>query len=296
MTTYEDWNGTIGRTVDDSTPDWPEPPHPGEDAPNVVVVLFDDLGFSQLGCYGSSIDTPNIDALAADGLRYTNFHVTPLCSPTRAALLTGRNHHTVGMRGVSNMNSGFPNLTGQISDHAATMAEVLHDEGYSTFAVGKWHLAPMEQCSAAGPYDQWPLQRGFDRFYGFLDGETDQFSPSLTYDNHHIDPPKSPDEGYHVSEDIIDKAIQFMHDSVSVRPDRPFFLYTAFGATHAPHHHTTELTKVCATLDNPAAIRVMRRRFSSSSPASPKRVVVVATEYDINVCTFGPRVARASLC
>ena len=160
MTTYGDWNGTIGRTVDDSTPDWPEPPHPGEDAPNVVVVLFDDLGFSQLGCYGSSIDTPNIDALAADGLRYTNFHVTPLCSPTRAALLTGRNHHTVGMRGVSNMNSGFPNLTGQISDHAATMAEVLHDEGYSTFAVGKWHLAPMEQCSAAGPYDQWPLQRG----------------------------------------------------------------------------------------------------------------------------------------
>jgi len=235
MTTYGDWNGTIGRTVDDSIPDWPEPRHPGDDAPNVVVVLFDDLGFSQLGCYGSSIDTPNIDALAADGLRYTNFHVTPLCSPTRAALLTGRNHHAVGMRGVSNMNSGFPNLTGQISDHAATMAEVLHDEGYSTFAVGKWHLAPMEQCSAAGPYDQWPLQRGFDRFYGFLDGETDQFSPSLTYDNHHIDPPKGPDEGYHVSEDIIDKAIQFMHDSVSVRPDRPFFLYAAFGATHAPH-------------------------------------------------------------
>ncbi len=235
MTTYGDWNGTIGRTVDDSIPDWPEPRHPGDDAPNVVVVLFDALGFSQLGCYGSSIDTPNIDALAADGLRYTNFHVTPLCSPTRAALLTGRNNHAVGMRGVSNMNSGFPNLTGQISDHAATMAEVLHDEGYSTFAVGKWHLAPMERCSAAGPYDQWPLQRGFDRFYGFLDGETDQFSPSLTYDNHHIDPPRGPDEGYHVSEDIIDKAIQFMHDSVSVRPDRPFFLYAAFGATHAPH-------------------------------------------------------------
>ncbi len=235
MQTYGNWQGTIGRTVAESTPHWPEPTHPGEDAPNVVVVLFDDLGFSQLGCYGSTIDTPNIDALAGDGLRYTNFHVTPLCSPTRAALLTGRNHHTVGMRGVSNMNNGFPNLTGQVSDHAATMAEVLHDAGYATFAVGKWHLAPMEQCSAAGPYDQWPLQRGFDRFYGFLDGETDQFSPTLTYDNHFVEPPKSPEEGYHVSEDIIDKAIQFMHDSVSVRPDRPFFLYTAFGATHAPH-------------------------------------------------------------
>ena len=235
MQVYGNWQGTIGRTVAESTPHWPEPSHPGEDAPNVVVVLFDDLGFSQLGCYGSTIDTPNIDALAADGLRYTNFHVTPLCSPTRAALLTGRNHHSVGMRAVSNMNNGFPHLTGQISDHAATMAEVLHEEGYATFAVGKWHLAPMEQCSAAGPYDQWPLQRGFDRFYGFLDGETDQFSPTLTYDNHFIDPPKRPEDGYHLSEDMIDKAIQFMHDSVSVRPDRPFFLYTAFGATHAPH-------------------------------------------------------------
>jgi len=238
--TYGDWNGTIGKTVPESEPDFEVSPHPGDDAPNVVVVLLDDLGFSQFGCYGSDIDTPHVDALAAGGLRYTNFHVTPLCSPTRAALLTGRNHHTVGMRAVSNFNTGFPSMTGHISNHAATVAEVLHDEGYATFAVGKWHLAPMEQCSAAGPFDQWPLQRGFDRFYGFLDGETDQFNPSLTYDNHHIESPATADEGYHVSEDIIDQAIGFVHDTKSVRPDKPFFLYVAFGATHAPHQAPEE--------------------------------------------------------
>ncbi len=240
MKNYGDWNGRIGTTVPESEPDFETAPHPDDDAPNVVVILFDDLGFSQFGCYGSDIDTPHIDALATGGLRYTNFHVTPLCSPTRAALLTGRNHHSVGMRAISNFNTGFPHMTGHISDHAATVAEVLHDEGYATFAVGKWHLAPMDQCSAAGPFDQWPCQRGFDRFYGFLDGETDQFSPSLTYDNHHIDPPSRPEDGYHVSEDLVTKAIEFVHDSVSVRPDRPFFLYLAFGATHAPHQAPAE--------------------------------------------------------
>ena len=235
MGQYGQFEGKIGRTVEESTPWFAEPPHPPDGAPNVVVVLLDDLGFAQLGCYGSTIDTSNIDALAEGGLCYTNFHVTPLCSPTRAALLTGRNHHTVGMRAISNCQSGFPNMTGQISKHAATVAEVLHQDGYATFAVGKWHLAPMEQCSAAGPMDNWPLQRGFDRFYGFLDGETDQFSPSLTYDNHMIDPPARPEDGYHVSNDIITKGLEFIHDTVSVRPDRPFFLYAAFGATHAPH-------------------------------------------------------------
>ena len=171
------------------------------------MILIDDLGFSHFGCYGSTIATPRIDALARGGLRYTNFHVTPLCSPTRAALLTGRNHHEVGMRSISNFNTGFPNMRGQISPHAATMAEVLRDEGYATFAVGKWHLCQMEQASAAGPFDQWPLQRGFDRYYGFLDGETDQFSPDLVADNHRVDPPASPEDGYHLSEDLVDRAI-----------------------------------------------------------------------------------------
>ncbi|MEI8239274.1 MAG: sulfatase-like hydrolase/transferase, partial [Actinomycetota bacterium] len=168
-------------------------------------------------------------------LQFTNFHVTPLCSPTRAALLTGRSHHTAGMRAVSNFRTGFPNMLGHVSTRTATIAEVLRDHGYATFALGKWHLAPMEECSAAGPFDQWPLGRGFDRFYGFLDGETDQFHPELICDNHPIEPPAGPNEGYHLSEDLIDQALRMVADSKGVRPDRPFFAYVAFGATHAPH-------------------------------------------------------------
>ena len=232
---YAGFSGRIGRTVAESEPAWVERSHPSAGAPNVVFVLFDDLGFSQFGCYGSTIDTPNIDCLAQQGLQYTNFHVTPLCSPTRASLLTGRNHHAVGMRSVSNFSTGFPHMRGSISPHAATIAEVLRDTGYATFALGKWHLCPMTDASAAGPFDQWPLQRGFDRYYGFLDGETDQFHPELVYDNHWIEPPARPEDGYHLTEDLVDKAVEFVHDSVSLRPDRPFFMYLALGATHAPH-------------------------------------------------------------
>jgi arylsulfatase A-like enzyme len=235
-----DFDGVIGDTIAESVPSWPVRPHPGADAPNVVVILLDDTGFAHLGCYGSTIATPNIDRLAANGLRYTNFHVTPLCSPTRASLLTGRNHHEVGMRSLANFSTGFPNMRGHVSNNAATMAEVLRDEGYATLAVGKWHLCQMEDASAAGPYDQWPLQRGFDRFYGFLDGETDQFHPELVYDNHAVDQPASAQGDYHLTEDLVDRAIGFMHDSVSIRPDRPFFLYFAPGATHAPHQAPAE--------------------------------------------------------
>ncbi len=240
MTSYEPFAGEIARTQAESTPWWPTPPHPGETAPNVVVIVLDDLGFAHLGCYGSDIETPNIDRLAAGGLQLTDFHVTPLCSPTRAALLTGRNHHSVGMRAVSNFSTGYPNMRGRISHHAATMAEVLRAEGYTTLGLGKWHLCPMEETSAAGPYDQWPLQRGFDRFYGFLDGEADQFTPELVHDNHAVLPPTTPEEGYHLSEDLVDRAIGFLHDTVSIRPDRPFFTYLAFGATHAPHQAPAE--------------------------------------------------------
>lgn len=235
MEGYEPFEGVIGRTLADSTPWWPRPAHPRSDAPNVIVILIDDLGFSHFNCFGSDLETPNIDALARGGLRFSNFHVTPLCSPTRAALLTGRNHHSVGMRGISNWSSGFPAMRGQVSNHAATLGEVLRDEGYTTFALGKWHLVSMEHSSSAGPFDQWPLQRGFDRFYGFLDGETDQFAPDLVYDNHRVRPPHTAAEGYHVSEDLVDKAIEFIHDAKSIRPDRPYFTYFAFGATHAPH-------------------------------------------------------------
>ena len=177
LTSYrEQFGGEIGRAFKESTPWWPGQPrsHDGN-TPNVVVILFDDTGFSHLGCYGSNIDTKNIDALASNGLRYSNFHTTALCSPTRASLLTGRNHHAVGMRGLANYDPGFPNMRGAVSKNAATLGEILKESGYATFAVGKWHLNPVEEASAAGPFDDWPLQRGFDRYYGFIGGATAQF-------------------------------------------------------------------------------------------------------------------------
>ena len=207
-----DFKGTIGRTLADSVPHFAERPHPGRGAPNVVIVLLDDLGYAQFGCYGSDIDTPNIDALADGGVQFTNFHVTPLCSPTRAALISGRSNHAVGMRTVSNFITGFPNQLGHISNHAATVAEVLGDEGYGTFAIGKWHLAPMEQASAAGPFDQWPTQRGFDRYYGFMDGAMNQWEPFLTEDNHHVATPDDPD--YHLSTDITNRALSMITSQV----------------------------------------------------------------------------------
>lgn len=233
------YGGRIGRTYRESTPWWPDPP-PALGGPNVVLIVLDDTGFAHFGCYGSELATPNIDRLAEQGLRYTGFHTTALCSPSRAALLTGRNHHSVGMRGVSNWNTGFPHMRGGISPRAATVAEMLSERGYATYAAGKWHLAPMEECTAAGPHTNWPLQKGFDRFYGFLQGEADQFSPELTSDNGHVDPPRTPGQGYHVSEDIVDRACGWVRDLRSLRPDRPFFLYLAFGATHAPHHAPEE--------------------------------------------------------
>lgn len=201
--------------------------------PNVVFVVLDDLGFADLGSYGSEIRTPSLDRLARSGLRYTGFHVTPLCSPTRAALLTGRNPHTVGVRTITNYATEAENNRGRISPQAATLAEVLRDGGYATFALGKWHVAPMYESSAAGPFENWPLGKGFDRYYGFLDGGTDQFKPELVADNHWIAGPRRP--GYHLSEDLADKSIEFLRDLQSLRPEKPFFLYLAFGATHAPH-------------------------------------------------------------
>lgn len=234
-----DFGGRIGLTYQDSEPWWPPAP-PAWGGPNVVVVVLDDTGFGHFGCYGSELATPNIDRLAGGGLRYTGFHTTALCSPSRAALLTGRNPHAVGMRAVSNWSTGFPHMRGGISPRAATVAEVLRGRGYATYAAGKWHLAPMEECSAAGPHTSWPLQKGFDRFYGFLQGEADQFHPELTSDNGHIAPPRRPEDGYHVSEDIVDQATGWIGDLKSVRPERPFFLYLAFGATHAPHQAPAE--------------------------------------------------------
>lgn len=225
--------GHIGLTYRDSEPAWPETPS-AVGRPNVVFIVLDDMGYASLGCYGSEIETPNIDRLAADGIRFTNFHATALCSPTRASLLTGRNSHAVGMAYLSNVDDGYPGYRGRITHRAATLAEILVDHGYNTTAIGKWHLTPMDQTTAAGPYDQWPLGRGFERYYGFLEGLTDHYYPELFEDNHPVPPPASPDDGYHLSEDLVTRALAQVRDQTAVVPERPFFCYLAFGATHTP--------------------------------------------------------------
>jgi arylsulfatase A-like enzyme len=224
--------GVVGRTWRESTPWWPEPARPPAGAPNVVLMVLDDVGFSDLGCFGSDVETPHIDGLAAGGLRYHNFHTTALCSPTRASLLTGRNHHSVGMAVVSNWDTGFPGARGRVAHSAATLGEILSAHGYTTYAVGKWHLAPTDETTPVGPYDHWPCQRGFDRFYGFLDGATDHWCPDLVVDNHRVDPPRR--DGYHLTEDLVDQAIALLRDGRSVHPEKPFFLYLCFGTAHYP--------------------------------------------------------------
>ncbi|SNT73667.1 arylsulfatase [Paracoccus seriniphilus] len=238
--THELFRGYVGRTYKDSTPWWPEPETPDEDSPNVLVILFDDMGFGSLGCFGSEIDTSNIDALAQGGLRYNNFHTTALCSPTRASLLTGRDHHAVGMSIIANADSGFPSKRGAIRPNAGTLAEMLASHGYNSYAVGKWHLAPVDQTSAVGPFDQWPLGRGFSKYYGFLEALSDQFRPALVRDNQHVSPPCTPEEGYTLNADLVDNACQFLTDHVSLAPKKPFFMYFAPGAMHSPHQAPQE--------------------------------------------------------
>jgi arylsulfatase A-like enzyme len=228
--------GVIGRTFDVSSPAWPKPLRAREGSPNVLFIILDDTGYGQLGCYGSPIRTPNLDRLAAGGLLYSNMHTTALCSPSRSCVLTGRNHHSNAMSCITEGSTGYPGSNGNIPFENGFLSEILHQAGYNTYAVGKWHLTPADQISAAGPYDRWPLGRGFDRYYGFLGGDTHQYYPELVYDNHQVEPPKTPAEGYHLTEDLTDKAIQFIADAKQVAPAKPFFLYFATGAMHAPHH------------------------------------------------------------
>ncbi len=230
------FNGVIGRTVETSSPAWPEPLRAKEGAPNVLFIVLDDTGFGQLGCYGSPIKTPNMDKLAKNGLLYNNMHTTALCSPTRSCVLTGRNHHSNHVAAIMELSTGYPGYDCYIPFENGFLSEMLQQHGYNTYCVGKWHLTPNEQMSAAGPYDRWPLGRGFERFYGFLAGDTHQYYPDLAYDNHQVEPPKTPEEGYHLTEDLADKAIAFIADSKQVAPTKPFFMYFAPGAMHAPHH------------------------------------------------------------
>ena len=229
----------IGRTMAESTPSWDGDVVAPPGSPNIVYCVFDDVGYSDFGCYGSEIATPNIDRLAAGGLRYTNFHTTSLCSPTRASLLTGRNHHAVGMGTLANYDMGYPGYRGIITKDAAMMPEILRGVGYNSFAVGKWHLTPMHHTGPTGPFDQWPTQRGFDRFYGFMDGAMNQWEPFLTEDNHHVATPDDPN--YHLSIDITNRALSMITSQKSLAPEKPFFLYMAFGAGHSPHHVPKEM-------------------------------------------------------
>jgi arylsulfatase len=229
------FEGQIGRTFADSKSWWPPLPAPPPGAPNVVVVLLDDVGYAQFGAYGSDIATPTFDRLAGRGRRYANFHTTALCSPTRACLLTGRNHHSNGMARVVELASGFPGYNATIPKENGFLSEILRLHGYATFAVGKWHVTPATQMSAGSPRDKWPLGRGFDRFYGFMGGETDQYYPELVCDNQPIEPPRTPGDGYHLTEDLADHAIRYLADLRGTSPSTPFLLWFAPGACHAPH-------------------------------------------------------------
>jgi arylsulfatase A-like enzyme len=231
--------GRMGRTIGESAPAWPEPIRSEPGSPNVLYIVLDDTGYGQFGCYGSPINTPNLDRLAAGGLLYTNMHTTALCSPSRSCMLTGRNHHSNAMACITEGSTGFPGSNGAIPFENGFLSEMLLPHGYATYCVGKWHLTPSEQISAAGPYDRWPLGRGFERYYGFLGGDTHQYYPDLVFDNHQIEPPKTPEEGYHLTEDLTDQAISFVADLKQVAPDKPFFLYYATGANHAPHQVAT---------------------------------------------------------
>jgi arylsulfatase len=206
----------------------------------VVVVVLDDVGYAQLGCFGSDIATPTFDRLATGGVRYANFHTTALCSPTRAAVLTGRNHHRVGMGRIVDLATGFPGYDARIPPSCAMLPAMLTPQGYAAWAVGKWHLTPEDEEHLGAPRDRWPLGKGFERWYGFFPGETSQYVPALVHDSHHVEPQAGVDDGYHLTTDLVDRGIEFIEDLRNVDVDKPWFLYLATGACHSPHHAPAE--------------------------------------------------------
>ena len=236
MTT--EFNGKIALDIRDSEPDWGPyaAPTAPEGAPNVLYLVWDDTGIATWDCFGGLVDMPTMSRIADRGVRLSQFHTTALCSPTRASLLTGRNATTVGMATIEEFTDGFPNCNGRIPADTALLSEVLNERGYNTYCVGKWHLTPLEESNVAATKRHWPLSRGFERFYGFMGGETDQWYPDLVYDNHQVAPPATPEEGYHLSKDLADKTVEFIRDAKAVAPDKPWFSYLCPGAGHAPHH------------------------------------------------------------
>jgi arylsulfatase len=233
-----EFNGKIELDIRDSEPDWGPyaAPTAPADAPNVLYLVWDDTGIATWDCFGGLVEMPTMSRIAERGVRLSQFHTTALCSPTRASLLTGRNATTVGMATIEEFTDGFPNCNGRIPADTALLSEVLNERGYNTYCVGKWHLTPLEESNLAATRRHWPLSRGFERFYGFMGGETDQWYPDLVYDNHQVSPPATPEEGYHLSKDIADKTIEFIRDAKVIARDKPWFSYVCPGAGHAPHH------------------------------------------------------------
>ena len=269
------FKGEVRTTVRESTPWWPPGVRAPLGAPNILVVLFDDVGFSDFGCYGSPIKTPTIDRLAAQGLRYTSFHTTAMCSTTRAALLTGRNHHSVGVGCLANFDSGFPGYRGKIAKEAGTLAEMLKPHAYRSYMVGKWHVTPLTEAGTTGPFDGWPLGRGFDRFYGFMDAETDQYAPDLVRDNSSIDAPGTFESGYHLTADLVEQSIRFLAGHLAEQPETPWLLWLALGACHAPHQAPFELIKSYDAVfkdgwDVERDRRIARQKATGIVPASTR--------------------------
>jgi arylsulfatase A-like enzyme len=228
----------ISVDIRDSEPDWSPylPPKAPDGAPNVLLLAWDDIGYGTMDVFGGPVETPNMRRIAEIGVRYANFHTTALCSPTRSSLLTGRNATSNGMATIAEFSSGFPGISTRIPFENGFVSEVLAERGYNTYCVGKWHMTPGEEATMGSYKGRWPLGRGFERFYGFLGGESNSWYPDLVYDNHQVDPPATPEEGYHLSKDLSDRAIQFIRDAKAIDPEKPFFMYLSSQAGHAPHH------------------------------------------------------------
>ncbi|HEY7661296.1 MAG TPA: arylsulfatase [Actinomycetota bacterium] len=232
------FSGKVEVDIRDSVEDWGPflQPKAPEGAPNVLMIVWDDVGYGAMDVFGGPIETPTMRRVAERGLRYTNFHTTALCSPTRSSLLNGRNATSNNMACITEASAGFPGFSARIPFENGTIAEVLNERGWNTYAVGKWHLTPGDEVDASAWKGRWPLGRGFERFYGFLGGETHQWYPDLVEDNHPVEPPASPDDGYHLSADLADTAIRYVRDAKAVAPNKPWFMYFCPGCAHAPHH------------------------------------------------------------
>ena len=230
-----EFSGSISKTISQSTPRKLTAPQAPKGAPNVLLIMLDDVGFGSFGNFGGPVDTPGLNKIAKNGLRYNQFHTTALCSPTRAALLTGRNHHTVHMGGITEIANSFPGYDSAIPPESATIAQVLRMSGYSTACFGKWHLTPSWEQSPAGPFDRWPTGMGFDRFYGIMGAESSQYEPPV-YDQTTPIAPHIGKPDYHLTEDLADQTISWMQRQKASSPDKPFFCYFSTPAVHAPHH------------------------------------------------------------